>query len=395
MSHTVAGVVLGAGAGTRLRPLTDILPKALCPVDNVPLVDLALDRLRALTDDIAVNVHHRRAQMEAHLAGRGVRVSVEEPEALGTAGALGRLREWIGGRPCAVVNADAWHRFDLSALLDGWDGERVRLLVVHDPDGGDFGPWRYCGAALMPWAEVERLPATPSGLYELSWRQAEAEGRLELVPMAGPYFDCGTPADYLAANLTASGGRSVVGEGATVEGELVRSVVWPGGVVQRGERLVECIRVGATLTVDASRLRIRTFDLADYSAAAGLWESVEGMSAPSLDEVERKLERDPELFLVAEDGGSLVGVVMGSYDGRRGWIFRLAVAPHRRREGIGRALVEELERRYLAMGVRRLRLLTLSDNQVARAFWEHLGYGGFEDVVLFTKDLGDRGAECC
>ncbi|MDQ3898771.1 MAG: GNAT family N-acetyltransferase [Actinomycetota bacterium] len=119
------------------------------------------------------------------------------------------------------------------------------------------------------------------------------------------------------------------------------------------------------------------------------------MSAPPLEEVERKLERDPELFLVAEDGGSLVGVVMGSYDGRRGWIFRLAVAPHRRREGIGRALVEELERRYLAMGVRRLRLLTLSDNQVARAFWEHLGYGGFEDVVLFTKDLGDRGAECC
>jgi hypothetical protein len=74
-----------------------------------------------------------------------------------------------------------------------------------------------------------------------------------VVPQAGPYFDCGTPADYLAANLEASGGRSVVGAGARVDGELVRSVVWPGGVVHRGERLVESIRVGETLTVDAGR----------------------------------------------------------------------------------------------------------------------------------------------
>ena len=142
-------------------------------------------------------------------------------------------------------------------------------------------------------------------------------------------------------------------------------------------------------------MRIRRFELEDHPAAAALWEAAEGMSAPSRGEVERKLERDPELFLVAEDGASLVGAVMGSYDGRRGWIFRLAVHPARRREGIGRALVEELERRYVAMGVRRLRLLTLSDNHGARAFWEHLGYGGFEDVVLFAKDLGAGGAERC
>ncbi len=115
------------------------------------------------------------------------------------------------------------------------------------------------------------------------------------------------------------------------------------------------------------------------------------MPAPSLAEVERKLERDPELFLVAEDGDSpprLVGVVMGSYDGRRGWIFRLAVDPARRRQGIGRALVEELERRYQAMGVLAIRLFTVTDNEEARAFWERLGYRGFEEVVLFSKQLG-------
>jgi MurNAc alpha-1-phosphate uridylyltransferase len=250
LSGGLAAVVLAAGAGTRLRPLTDVRPKALCPVDNVPLVDLAIGRVRLLTPDVAVNVHAARAMMEEHLAGR-VHLSVEEPVALGTAGALGRLRAWIDGRATVAVNADAWHRFDLAALVDGWDGDRVRLLVVEDPARGDFGTWRYCGAAVLPWSEVADLPETPSGLYEVSWRRLAEEGGLDLVPAHGPFFDCGTPADYLAANLAASGGESVVGEDARVEGELVRSVVWAGGVVGAGERLVECVRVGSSLTVPA------------------------------------------------------------------------------------------------------------------------------------------------
>ncbi|MGI8807170.1 MAG: nucleotidyltransferase family protein [Acidimicrobiales bacterium] len=105
MTDDLAAVVLAAGAGTRLRPLTDILPKAMCPVDNVALVDLAIDRVRPLTPLVAVNVHHGRSHLEAHLAGR-VHLSME-PELLGTAGALGRLRDWIHGRATVVVNADA------------------------------------------------------------------------------------------------------------------------------------------------------------------------------------------------------------------------------------------------------------------------------------------------
>lgn len=244
----MAAVVLAAGFGTRLRPLTDVRPKALCPVNNVPLVDLALKHVQPVTASVAVNVHAGRALMEAHLAGR-VLLSIEEPEPLGTAGAIGNLRQWIAGRPTLIVNADAWHRFDLSALLEGWDGERVRLLAVEHPTKGDFGRWRHCGGALMPWSEVHRLSSAPSGLYEASWLRAWAEGRLELVPAVGPFFDCGTPPDYLAANLEASGGRSVIGPGARVEGEVIRSVVWPDGVVHEGERLVECIRVGDSLTV--------------------------------------------------------------------------------------------------------------------------------------------------
>jgi NDP-sugar pyrophosphorylase family protein len=245
----LAGVVLAAGAGTRLRPLTYVRPKALCPVDNVPLVDGALAQVTGVTSDVAVNVHHGRALLESHLAGRDVHISIEEPDALGTAGALGRLRSWIDGRPVLVANADAWRADGLGRLVDGWDGEQVRLLVTHDPDRGDFGPWRYAGAAVMPWAEVRGLEPTPTGLYESSWGPLEKQGRLELVDTDGAFFDCGTPSDYLAANMAASGGVSVVGEGSVVEGELVRSVVWPGGVVPAGERLVDAVRVWDWLTV--------------------------------------------------------------------------------------------------------------------------------------------------
>jgi NDP-sugar pyrophosphorylase family protein len=247
----LVAVVLAAGAGERLRPLTDVLPKALCPVNNVALVDLALARAEAVTTDVAVNIHHGRDAMAEHLAGRA-HLSIEEPEALGTAGALGLLRSWIDGRPLLVLNSDAWHPHQLAVFVDGWDVERVRLLTVNEPDRGDFGPLRYAGAALMPWSAVAGLEPRPSGLYEVSWRSLAAAGQLDLVRAAQPFFDCGTPGEYLAANLAASGGCSVIGTGAVVLGEVVRSVVWPGGTVRAGERLVESIRVGSELTVTPS-----------------------------------------------------------------------------------------------------------------------------------------------
>lgn len=194
------GVVLAAGLGTRLRPLTDVRPKALWPVGGVPLVDLAIARVAPWVDEVAVNVHAGREQMEAHLAGRGVHLSVEN-ELLGTAGALGKLKGWIDGRAVLVSNADAWHRFDLGVLVDGWDGLRPRLLVVRDEARGDFGPWRYVGTALLPWADVASLEPVPSGLYEKCWRGRD----VDLCPVEGEFFDCGTLSDYQAANVAAAG----------------------------------------------------------------------------------------------------------------------------------------------------------------------------------------------
>lgn len=245
MTDGVAGVVLAAGAGTRLRPLTLLRPKALCPIGSVAMVDLAVDRLRSAVPDVAVNVHHGRAALEEHL-GTGVHLSVEAARPLGTAGALAHLREWLDERAALVVNADAWCPGSLAAFLAGWDGERVRLLLA----GGDsLTPTSRVAGALMPWWAIEHLVAEPSGLYELVWARAQAAGRLEVVRHDGPFIDCGTPARYLAANLAASGGASVVGQGADVRGVLDRSVVWPGAVVWPGERLSCAIRTTDVATV--------------------------------------------------------------------------------------------------------------------------------------------------
>ncbi|MGI9118832.1 MAG: sugar phosphate nucleotidyltransferase, partial [Acidimicrobiales bacterium] len=118
MVDSLAALVLAAGSGRRLRPLTDLRPKALCPVGNVALIDLALARVAGVVPAgaVAVNAHHLRHQLEAHLAGR-VHLSVEEPQALGTAGAVANLRGWLDGRALLVVNADAWHTADLAPLV--------------------------------------------------------------------------------------------------------------------------------------------------------------------------------------------------------------------------------------------------------------------------------------
>jgi nucleotidyltransferase-like protein len=243
--QVLAAVVLAAGEGARLRPLTRVRPKPLCPVRNVPLLDLALERVRTVAADVAVNVHHDREAIEGHLADRA-HVSVEDREALGTAGALGHLRPWIDGRAVVVVNADTWCPGSLAGVAAGWDGQRVRLALA----GGDerLRPTSRIAAALMPWPEVARLEPVPSGLYEASWGRLAADDRIDVVGWDGPCLDCGTPARYLLANLTASGGDPVIAPGAEVDGTVERSVLWDGAVVAPGERLSGAIRT-AGLTV--------------------------------------------------------------------------------------------------------------------------------------------------
>jgi MurNAc alpha-1-phosphate uridylyltransferase len=272
----VCAVVLAAGEGRRLRPLTELLPKALCPVGNVPLLDRALSRVAGLgltgPAAVAVNAAYLGEQVAAHVAGRA-HVSAEPDGPLGTAGGIARLTPWIAGRAVLVGNADAYLADparkpgeDVAVLLDGWDGITVRMLTRDTAPGErpEFGGRRFAGFSLLPWRYVEALADRPGDLVREVWRPAEAAGALELIPYAGTYVDTGTPADYLAANLHAAGDgslvaadatvtgaclRSVVGAGATVAGTCVRSVLWPGAAVCPGEHLSDAVRTASGLTV--------------------------------------------------------------------------------------------------------------------------------------------------
>lgn len=279
MTAAVCAVVLAAGEGTRLRPLTENVPKALCPVGNVPLLDLALARLAAVglagPAMVAVNASYLGGQVVAHVGNRA-HVSVEPGSPLGTGGGVANLSDWTAGRGVLVLNADAYLAApggdpELAPLLDGWSGDTLRLLGVptHETDPYRFGRHRFAGATLLAAADVAALPAGPGELVRSAWRPAEAAGRLEVVEFRGTYLDTGTPADYLAANLHAAGGgslvavdaevhgeldRAVVGQGARVFGRVTRGVVWPGAYVGSDEHLIDAIRYGSPAdTVSAAR----------------------------------------------------------------------------------------------------------------------------------------------
>lgn len=203
---TLAGLVLAAGRGERLRPLTDTTPKPLLDVGGVALLDAALARLgRALPVDpatVAVNAHWLADQVEEHVAGRA-HVSVERPRALGTAGAVGQLRPWLRGRDVLIANGDVWYapEPDVTEFVAEWDGRRPRLLVVEDAERPDFEDrWRFAGMSLLPGSVAATLEPAPSGLYEVVWTRMP----IELVPTAVAYVDCGTPEDLERARAAAS-----------------------------------------------------------------------------------------------------------------------------------------------------------------------------------------------
>lgn len=256
----VVGVVLAAGRGSRMSPITDRTPKPLLTVNNERLLDLAIARVGALASHVAVNASHLADQI-ADAATRldpAIHVSVE-PELLGTAGALRRLRSFLDGRPVLVTNADLWLSDPIPGFLDGWDGAAPRLLVQDTGRPSDFGTLRYMGVSTVPAPVAARLEYSPSGLYSAVWRDAFAAGKLEFVRLTGRSFDCGTPAEFLTANLAAGDGGSVVAPDARVLGSLDRSVVLAGATVEPGEQLVCAIRdrFGHTMTADPQQVHIQ------------------------------------------------------------------------------------------------------------------------------------------
>lgn len=100
----------------------------------------------------------------------------------------------------------------------------------------------------------------------------------------------------------------------------------------------------------------------------------------------RFAERNPGLFLLAEENGHLVGSALAGWDGRRGWLYHVAVHPDERRRGLGRELVAEIETRLRAIGCPKVNLIVWEDNTWAMRFWEALGYAR-ATTVEYEKEL--------
>jgi ribosomal protein S18 acetylase RimI-like enzyme len=143
--------------------------------------------------------------------------------------------------------------------------------------------------------------------------------------------------------------------------------------------------------VTAPAFTIREFRFPeDYPAVTDLWSNagpgIHLRKSDTPDEIAKKLLRDPDLFLVAEMDRAMIGAVIGGFDGRRGVVYHLAVAPERRQMGIGDALMTELEKRLRAKGCIRCNLLVDTANEDALHFYEERGW---ECLPLFVygKDL--------
>lgn len=136
---------------------------------------------------------------------------------------------------------------------------------------------------------------------------------------------------------------------------------------------------------------IRTFSLeGDLEDVLRLWaRSGPGVQLSRSDqpgELRKKLDRDPDLFLVAEEDDRLIGTVLGGYDGRRGLIYHLSVDERFRRQGLGQALMEELEERMREKGCLKAYLMVTKDNPEAVEFYEQTGWE-YMDVHVLGKRL--------
>ncbi len=273
-------MILAAGAGTRLRPLTHELPKPLVPIGDRPLLEHLAHRLvDEGFDELVLNAHHQGHAIEALSMPlvRSWTVSREE-ELLGTAGGLARARPFFAPGPVLVVNGDVFteaplrpvlHRLTETGAAACWlvrprplgegtigldaDGQVIRLrdvCVGEEHSGGDFLAIQALSSRLL-----EELPSSGCLVGDLLAPRLKREPRsIATVCWEGPWLDIGSLATYLEANLRwlssrglesflapsaqvhpeVSTRRSIVGEGARVEGHgtLSEVIVWPGATAQ-------------------------------------------------------------------------------------------------------------------------------------------------------------------
>ncbi|KWX71677.1 GCN5 family acetyltransferase [Paenibacillus riograndensis] len=128
----------------------------------------------------------------------------------------------------------------------------------------------------------------------------------------------------------------------------------------------------------------------DYEAAYRLWENTEGMNlsgADSREEILRYLERNPGLSQVAENGDkTLAGTAMCGHDGRRGYMYHVAVSEDGRGQGVGRELVSRCLASLLQEGIEKCHLMVIEGNALGRSFWTRIGWEERDGIVLFSSN---------
>ncbi|BAE74986.1 Acetyltransferase YpeA [Sodalis glossinidius str. 'morsitans'] len=136
-------------------------------------------------------------------------------------------------------------------------------------------------------------------------------------------------------------------------------------------------------------MEIRVFRHDDFEEVITLWERCDLLrpwNDPEMD-IERKLNHDPDLFLVAEVAGEVVGSIMGGYDGHRGAAYYLGVHPDYRGRGIANALISRLEKKLIARGCPKINLMVRGDNDAVISMYEKLEYEMQDSVLLLGKRL--------
>lgn len=210
-----AVMVFAAGLGTRMAPLTDTTPKPMVRVAGRPLIDHALDLVRAASvSRCVVNLHYLADQLRDHLKGQsGLRFSDETDRVLETGGGLRKARDLLGEGPVFTLNSDAvWSdRTALAHLRRHWDPETMSALLLLVPPSrahgyagtGDFmcdsngrlhrgGPLIYSGAQII---DPSGLSAIDQDVFSLNlyWTELARKGRLFGVEYPGHWADVGTP----------------------------------------------------------------------------------------------------------------------------------------------------------------------------------------------------------
>ena len=137
-------------------------------------------------------------------------------------------------------------------------------------------------------------------------------------------------------------------------------------------------------------IKTRAFSIADYDAALELWQQVEGIEIAEGDDREgvgQFLSRNPVLSRVATDGSTIVGVVLCGHDGRRGYIYHLAVNPAYQSRGVGKRLIDECLGSLRRTGVKRALILVAHDNPRGRNFWRRHGWEEVPGPIVMGIDV--------